>query len=234
MCRTLSGCEGVEVMVRSLFGVAFLCTAIVTGLPASAEIIFDNGETISLGGVSSDGTTVTIFDNFVLDPGANTITGIRWWGFYLDQDKVILPTDDFTVFIYADNAGTPAAAPLQTYTNTVDRAPNGTSSFGIPEYEYFMAIDPLELTAGTTYWLAIANSTQGPVKGEIVLDSPWFWAFSGVQGGDAQAKTPTAWINLRSEMAFQLEGTVVPEPASIVLMGLGLGTLAWRARQKRR
>lgn len=232
MGRNLSGYEGVGVMKRSLFGVAFLCAAIVGGVPATAEIIFDNGETISLGGTLSNGTSITVSDNFVLDPGANTLTGIRWWGYYGGIDKII-PTDDFTVFIYADNGGTPAAAPLHTYTNTVGRTANGTSFFGLPEYEYFMEIDPLELTAGTTYWLAIANAIAEPGKGTIVLDS-WSWSNSGIQGGDAQAKLPTAWVGLRTEMAFQLEGVVVPEPASIVLMGLGLGTLAWRARQKRR
>ncbi|MBX7259289.1 MAG: PEP-CTERM sorting domain-containing protein [Candidatus Hydrogenedentes bacterium] len=120
-----------------------------------------------------------------------------------------------------------AANPVRTDTGV-----NALSGSDIYEHSY--AISPLSLTAGTTYWINIYNDTT------IDTDDVWLWLFSyGPQGGGgalAPSVDSTAYNTadaLNTGFAFRLRNnTVVPEPASILLMGLGLGGFAWRARKK--
>lgn len=191
-------------------------------LAARAEIIYENGDTLFTGGLlSTVDTHFIVADNFTLESGTSTLTDIHWWGYY--AEAIVPTTDSFTAYIYSDAAGEPGTV-LFTLTDPVLRTDTGGDTFGkYTEYEYHMDISALELDAGTTYWLAIQND----------VDCNWFWSISDFAGGDAHQKLQN-WTDYDVEEAFYLTGpnspVVMPEPASVFLMGVGLVGLVFRNR----
>jgi len=184
---------------------------------ARSEIIFDNGGTLFQGGLlSTVDTHFLVADDFVLESGTNILNDIHWWGYYAETD--LPPTDSFTAYIYSD-AGSEPGAVLFTLTDPVLRTDTGGDAFGTyTEFEYHMDISALELTAGTTYWLAIQND----------VDCNWFWSITDFATGNAHQKLQL-WHDYEVEEAFYLTGPdngVVPEPASVMLMGFGLVAVA--------
>lgn len=81
----------------------------------------------------------------------------------------------------------------------------------------------LQLQANTKYWFY--STTQMPVS---------FHMYNPVTEGEAYASVDAAGPyspQIHGDYGFALQGTVVPEPASIMMLGLGLGGLLLRKRK---
>jgi hypothetical protein len=142
-----------------------------------------------------------------------------------------------TLSIYSNNGSNNPGTDLSDVSTSV----TGTTS-GTPTLASFTLASSLLLSAGTTYWLNLSSSAGGPT----VL---WAGAFSSsfnqinpsgigatdlgqlrsVGSGSPPTGTPST-SELRT--SFELNGSAVPEPGSIVLIGVGSGLLLLVGRRR--
>lgn len=175
--------------VLTVFYLAFV--GLVPYGMAHADIIYDNG-TPNQTGIQNSSILSIITQNavpFVLSSGANTISGINWWGgcegIPLSPDSpVFCGPVNFELFFYSDNAGSPGSL-IATY-NVGDATQTATGKIGIAtniitpfpfytEYSYSATIDDLSLTAGSQYWLGIRANV---LSATVPEGDTWGWAIN--------------------------------------------------------
>lgn len=198
-----------------------LCAATVLCLPTAADpVIFDNGLPDEVSGVLSgvfDG--VLALDDFVLAEGANVVTDVHWWGAFTST----LPSLDGITFALAILDPGDIANPIISPTVSPIVQPTDLdielAAAPLDIFEFSVVLDePLALVAGQTYYLALAYF--GPFQ------TSWLWATSNQSGLHFTVATDALEpVEGDGDLAFQLTGGVIPEPATMSLLGLGLGGL---------
>jgi len=119
-------------------------------------------------------------------------------------------TPSLDILLSADAGGVPGAV-IETLNVTVAGSPALVTATSV--------LNPT-LVAGTTYW--IATVAGGDHSSE--------WMFAGSQGGNNPTGTVgfsydggASWSTLTGEeAAFRVNGNVVPEPTTALLLGVGL------------
>lgn len=223
------------------FVTALLAMAMMSG-GASAAVIYDNGAPdTSAAGIASDPISgIVVADDFVLNSGANVITDLHWWGYWVDYNSEppvgpMPTTNNFTITIYAPPfPGLPPEDQLpgdQAYScniGDVDATKTEmTAADGMTIYSYYYVFTtPLTLEAGWPYWLSIENDSDMEEIG-------WYWASAGV--GQCWYKMgEDAWEpGWGAVLAFNLTGETceIPEPTTMFLLGFGLISLAGLRRK---
>lgn len=169
-----------------------------------------------------------IADDFQL-PVATTLESISWSGRY-DAALSLTNPVAFSLRFFADAGGSPSVSPLQIYDVTVDAQTTGLTFGTVPWFSYSTSLPALTLNPGT-YWVSVVESDpRTPTSGS----SQWLWGNSSSSGLTAfRSSDGTAWTPSTAgrNIAFQLSGSVVPEPSSLLLTGVGAVVLLscrWR------
>jgi hypothetical protein len=169
-----------------------------------------------------------IADDFTL--AANeVIRSVSWLGSYA-FDGTAPAVDDFEIRFYADAAGSPGAL-LQSFAvgDAVARAAVGMLG---PFITYGYTADlggGFGAAAGTTYWLMIANDTTGD-------NDNWYWSVQTGPGGNVHVSVNDggSWspslAPAETDFILDNENVSVPEPASFLLVGIGVAAAARRKR----
>lgn len=218
---------------------------------ASASTLFVNDRIFSSVRFSdhdSAGTGFRTYDDFELTASA-WLESLSWDFMFVDFDNPFpdpAPASDanqWTVSFYADNAGTPGTLLANhvflpgdltaTYLESQVWSFGITGTFNADHYKYSVALPtPLLLTANTPYWLSVlVQSNQNPPTGG--------WLAGGATAGGSlqqsySAGNPGSLSSVARDRAFALEGTVVPEPTTMLLVGgpLLAGAIRRRRNQK--
>lgn len=194
-----------------------------------AEVIYDNQATVQSGVGSDIDASSYVADDFVLLPGASTITGVQWTGTYWNSDTPTAATDDFTIQIFSDNSGQPGTLLYNLAIGNPGRTDTGIDIFIFQTtrnlYSYTATIAPITLTASVPYWLSILNDTSADTNDN------WDWSIETSGGGNAAFRNSplAAWNTTPYATDFQL----IPEPATLALLGVGLGAFGIARRGRR-
>lgn len=192
-----------------------LAAAVLLGLSATAPlssshaaVLFDSGilPTDVDNGLGSDvdfGAAGNETAGLAVLAAAGTLRSLSWTGLY-GPTNVPVASDSFTLRIYADAGGTPAAAPATTLALAVSHVDTGETAFGLNIYEYVANVPDTTLAVGPI-WISLVNDTTAEPTVE------WSW---GGQDGDvfrSAIRAPVA-MNAWSQQTVTMDFTLYDEP----------------------
>ncbi len=216
-------------MTKTLARMAMVVLLLLGAVSSQADVIYDNGGPSGFI-VPTSNYEITLLDDLELETGASSITDFHWYGAYYED---VPAEDDFTLYIFDENFNlvTEIDGSATTRDATGDTVDFPIVGGDFDEYYYELFVDPINLTAGSTYYLGIANTNDAlwawEATDEDILDGFAYWnqdedEFENVGIGN---------------FSFELTGPgatgIVPEPASMTLLGLGLVVVAARKKFSR-
>ncbi len=163
-----------------------------------------------------------------------SVTRIAFSGGYYSSPSS--GADDFYIRIFAKTGGVPAATPLYEQTLSVPATFAAALINGSSGYSYNYATDiPATALGPGDYLLAITRDGYLSAGFPNPFD---YWVWNGnTYVGDAFVRhsDASAWTAAGAgELSFRLEGTAVPAPGVLLLLGPALALLATSRASRRR
>jgi hypothetical protein len=168
-------------------------------------------------------------------PNPSRISDVHWYGFYSGTFTPPPGSVQFRVRIFDDAGGAPVAIPLYDSLTTASLAPLAI----VQNQQTYVFRSPLPVSftadAGRRYWLSVLEidpNTGRPFSWFLSsLTAPIGFASRNNEGAD--------WVVVENApvLSFALFGSVVPEPSTFVLAGIGIvamlsTTLVKKARNR--
>lgn len=166
-------------------------------------------------------------DNFTLGASAGyVVNSITWWGgsegeFFDDLTNMA----GFEIEIYDGAMATVYNSTTATGSLTVTDL--GPGMFGPNVYEFTLGGLNASIGMGGNYLISIGGIYVNP------LDDAFVWQ-TGIGDGTLYYNLDRGDVfgsSVASDSAFRLDGTIVPEPATMAALGLGVAALLRRRRK---
>ncbi len=166
--------------------------------------------------------STTYAESFSL-PSAATLDSVNLWTYdTFDGSGGQLRQVQYAIYAGGSRpGGTPIAAGFGNITSSTGI---GHTWRGGPCDEWytiatsFNVAAPVNLNAGTTYWLALAGAVD-----PFGVNAQAVWAGANAVGGSYLVQNGSGWDSFSGEHAFVLNGEIspVPEPSTLALVGIG-------------
>ncbi len=201
---------------------AFALAALIAS-GASANIIYDNGAPNFVDGLTFNypGSGNYLAEDFVLAQDAS-LTDIHFWAF---EDPRGVWDGTVSYFLHADGGGSPSAVAFASgFGQSITKTPLGVWGSSYNMYEYSLNLQaPINLTAGTTYWLGL----QVPHSQTEIFS---YWTTTGAGYGQVSQFHNESYAG-GLHQAFYLTGDPithgVPDGGQTsILLGLGVAVLS--------
>jgi hypothetical protein len=216
---------------------ALTALAICAPLSSFAAVLWDNPLLgVGNGGYWADAVqqnnvsfyAQSVAGDFTLGAASN-VSSISWVGaseFFQFADLTNMPSFEINIYDASFNN----VFSTTVATSSLGQTILGPSFNGANEYELTYT-GSVNLGAGS-YWLNV-----GAVMTDPSADA-FAWSFGGSATGDLAGDfgtNGTGWTPFSGlqEVAFRLEGSAVPEPATMAVLGLGVAALARRRRSSK-
>jgi hypothetical protein len=202
---------------------------LMTAMAAIAAPLYINGVPNTDSG--NEMTSSIQAEDFTLN-ATTSLTGIRFWGFYFDDDTAGY-LGQIAWWIQSDSANQPGAVLYSGLATPIQSAGASNCCDGTAAMLEF-GLSGVTLSSGT-YWLGLHN---GPTSNTNLEHFYWQTTNANATASGMQQAAPfgpTAWESTGLEHAFELDGVVqpgdvgsVPEPSTFVLAGIALVACACR------
>lgn len=206
------------------------------GIPARADLLWDNN--LETDGVSGRPVSPPAFPNYRNVDDIVVPEGQEWhitgFNYQLLEDNDWLHGGWTEVYVWGDVGRRPGGERLFSQVVEHTRVATGNMYFGRFAYKFYAPGLSINLEPGR-YWIGLRNP-QASGSGTA------YWLTS--DGGPDGMGTESSWISLDAgqtwvpvgggeQNAFEVHGTVVPEPVSLVSLGGLLAALTLRQRGRR-
>lgn len=190
-----------------------------SGFASAASLLWDYG--MSTGAYGGSWVNQTASQNFAEQVSFGSNVTVTRFTYFTNFDPSSFGT--MTVKLLDDAGGIPG-----TFLDTQSITMTGFNFEGVFSGNNIWSVDldlttPYNLNAGTTYW--IGASGDGFEAAQVSLMAPGDGQMAQFNAGTYSFSTGVG------DQAFQLYGDIVPEPASMLVLG-GLALAAIRRRRK--
>ena len=193
-----------------------------------ADTIIYNGGGPDQGGQIYAQSPAAVAMSFTLQPGANLLSGVNWWGGCYPATSCGA-SPDFIIAVLDGGGNALASADVGTANQTATGNMIGGSW---AEYAYGVTFPAISLPAGTQFWLAITQVAAEPNNGVWGIET----TSTGPVGQLAASMGLTSgnWTVLPETLAFNLTGPAAPESSTWAMMIAGFAGLGWMGYARRR